>query len=83
MLPEIKGGSAEFTLSFTSEEEMKDWIIKTGAVPFATYGLGTRELYLVQGRIVELRVEPPQPRQTFTSVEISGDIPPEARKALE
>jgi len=81
MLPEIKGGSAEFTLSFTSEREMKDWIMKVGAIPFATYGLGTRKLYLVQGRLVELKVKPIQPHYT-TSVS-SGEVPSEAQKALE
>jgi len=84
--PKAKIGE-EFTpdavLTFQSEADFKQWRYRVLALPFAKSELGSREFWMVQGRIIEVRIQPKKPRQFSGSIIVSGDLPREIRKFLD
>jgi len=64
----IKGPfKPDITLVFASKMDFNNWQKRTYAIPLATTQLGG-EFWLVQGRIVEVVIEPPKPKKFAGSV---------------
>ena len=74
---------ADVVLEFASEQDFYDWSRRVYALAFATSEVGTRRFYIVQGRIVEVKIRPIEPKPFQGSVEVSGDLDPETRRFLK
>jgi len=67
--PKIKRPfEADVSLVFASEADFNAWQKRTYAIPFAVSELGTQEFWIVQGRIIEVVIEPPKPKKFAGSV---------------
>ena len=86
IFPKAKIGenfTPDAVLTFQSEADFKQWRYRVLALPFAKSELGSREFWIVQGRIIEVRIQPKKPQQFSGSVIVSGDLPREIRKFLD
>jgi len=86
IFPKAKIGenfTPDAVLTFQSEADFKQWRYRVLALPFAKSELGSREFWIVQGRIIEVRIQPKKPKQFSGSIIVSGNLDPETKRFLK
>jgi len=86
LFPEVEAvfqGEADAALEFESRFDLQKWLSRVRAVPLARGRLGNRNFVLAGGKIFEVRIVVPPPKQPPGSVQVGGDKEPLIRKTLK